>query len=366
MDLEKHTIDNSKSEISLKGIIYNVKEIFMYLLSKKYIIITICLIGGILGFLYAKSQKIIYTASTTFVIEGESGPSMLSQYAGLASMIGMDLGSKGEGLFQGENLLELYRSRSMIEKTLMTSVTFENKDQLLVDRYIDMNDLREEWVNHKNAKNLLKIDFKKSRDSDSSQDVRLKDSLLGVFTKDLLKNNLKVNKLDKKMSIIEVSVSSSDELFSKRFDEELVNNVNEFYINTKTKKSLNNVHILQSKVDSVRGILNGSISAGAAAIDATPNLNPTRQALRQIPTQRAQFSAETNKAILSELVKNLELTKMSLLRETPLIQRVDEPILPLEFKKKSKLIYAFVGCFAAFFLSVSCYFILYLFRKSLK
>jgi uncharacterized protein involved in exopolysaccharide biosynthesis len=46
---------------------------------------------------------------------------------------------------------------------------------------------------------------------------------------------------------------------------------------------------------------------------------------------------EMNRAILEELVKNLELAKISLRRETPLIQTIDQPILPLEKKKVSKI-----------------------------
>ena len=36
-------------------------------------------------------------------------------------MMGLDVGGSG-GLFQGENILELYKSRSMIAKTLLTEI----------------------------------------------------------------------------------------------------------------------------------------------------------------------------------------------------------------------------------------------------
>lgn len=42
----------------------------------------------------------------------------LSQYASLASMAGIDLGgSSSGGIFQSDNILELYKSRLMIEKS---------------------------------------------------------------------------------------------------------------------------------------------------------------------------------------------------------------------------------------------------------
>jgi len=148
---------------------------------------------------------------------------------------------------------------------------------------------------------------------------------------------LVVDKLDKKLSIIRVEVKSNDESFSKDFNDALVKNVNDFYVTTKTKKSQDNIKILQHKTDSVRGVMTGAITSAAIVIDNTPNLNPTKQAQRIIPTQRSQFSAETNKAILSQLIQHLEMAKMALLRETPLIQVIDEPILPL--KKQFMSIY---------------------------
>lgn len=153
---------------------------------------------------------------------------------------------------------------------------------------------------------------------------------------------LSVSKPDKKLNIIQVRVKSTDELFAKEFNDKLVANVNEFYIQTKTKKSLQNVSILQTQTDSVKRALNGAIHSTLTVADATPNLNISRQLLRE-PAQRSQFTADANKVLLTELVKNLELTKMALRRETPLIQIIDAPIIPLEIDKLSKFIALWAG-----------------------
>lgn len=77
-----------------------------------------------------------------------------------------------------------------------------------------------------------------------------------------------------------------------------------------------------------------------------PNPNSERQVLR-IPSQRRQIDVVANQAILTELVKNLELTKVSLRRETPLIQVIDIPRFPLEKiglgKSKSAVIGFLIG-----------------------
>jgi len=98
--------------------------------------------------------------------------------------------------------------------------------------------------------------------------------------------------------------------------------------------------------------MNGAIFSAAAVSDATPNLNPTRQVQRAAPMQRSQFSAETNKAILSELVKNLEMSKISLRKETPLIQVIDKPVYPLAKEAFGKLKGIVMGGLLAGFLIV--------------
>ena len=332
MTTESQQYNNTENdEMSLKELILKIREWWRYLLSKWMVILLFVLLGGILGFTYAYFKKPVYTATTTFVLEDEkAGSAGLGNLAGLASMAGVDLGGSGGGIFQGDNILELYKSRTMIQKTLLTPVDVNGKKQLLIDRYIEFNGLRDKWK----SQPLLK-DIRFGTKVNESF-TRVQDSIIGAIVNDINNNYLFVGKPDKKLSIIKADVKSKDELFAKAFNDEIVKTVNEFYVNTKTKKTLQNVQILQHKTDSVRAVMNGSIYAAVAIADATPNLNPTRQVQRAVPSQKAQFSAETNKSILAEMVKNLEMTKMSLLKETPLIQVVDTPIYPLSVNRYSK------------------------------
>jgi Uncharacterized protein involved in exopolysaccharide biosynthesis len=318
-------------EISVKQFLSVLHDWIRYLLSKWLVIISLGILGGMLGLCYAWFKKPIYTATTTFVLEDGDKQGGLGQYAGLASMVGIDLGGGGGGLFQGENIIELYKSRTMVEETLLSRIEYNGGKHLLIDRYIEFNKLRQSWSS--NAK-LKDIDFNLNG---RKSFTRLQDSILGLAVKDIKANNLFVSKPDKKLSIIRVDIKSKDELFSKMFNDQIVKNVNDFYVRTKTKKSLQNVQILQQKVDSVRAVMNGAIFTVATIVDATPNLNASRQAQRAAPMQRSQFSAETNKLILGELVKNLELSKISLRKETPLVQELDHPIYPLEKDKLGKL-----------------------------
>jgi len=113
-------------------------------------------------------------------------------------------------------------------------------------------------------------------------------------------------------------------------------------------------------------VMNGAINNAAAVSDATPNLNITRQIQRVAPIQRSQFNAETNKTILAELVKNLELSKISLHKETPLIQVIDYPVFPLTVEKMSRIKGGAMGGILAVFMAISFFTLRLIFKHILK
>jgi hypothetical protein len=316
-------------EISLKKLIFKLKEWWAYLLNQWRLIIFITLIGALLGLVYAWISKPIYKAELSFVLEDEKSTGGLGGALGLASQFGMDLGGGGGGgVFAGDNLLELMKSRYLVEKVLLSQVDERGR---LIDYYLDFTGVRGKWNKDPSMKNFRFLPY-----SQKANFSRQQDSILGVFHKRLVIDNLSVSRLDKKLNIITVSVVSPDELFSKYFVEGITKEVSDFYIETKTKKATENLAILEYQTDSVRLVYNMAVSDVANSVDANPNANPALQILR-VPSQRRQFDVLINQTILTQLIQNLEAAKVSLRKETPLIQIIDKPILPLEKKSFGKL-----------------------------
>lgn len=320
-------------EMSIKDLHYHLKAYFGYLKKQSKIILIVMTLGGGLGLLYSILTKNIYIAPYTFVLE-DSKSSGMGQYAGLASLAGINLGSSGGGIFEGDNIFELYKSRVMIEKTLLSRVSFDGRNQLLIERYIQINHLQEKWQ----KEDGVNINF----NGNPQNFNRKQDSIISNLVYTINKESLSVIRPDKKLNIIAVESRFKDELFAKVFTETLVDNVNDFYIKTKTKKTAQNVNILQKQADSVRLVLNTSIGAVASALDAAPNANPLNMMLR-VPSQRKQVDVQASTAVYGEIVKNLELAKITLRQETPLIQVLDKPVLPLPKQHTGKLKGIFAG-----------------------
>ncbi len=333
-------------EISLKELIQKIQEWIQYLKTQWKLIVVIAALGGILGFVYASFQKPNYIATTTFVLEEDKGGGGLGGALGLASSFGFDLGGGAGGLFTSSNIIELMKSRLVVEKTLLNPVQVAGKEISLADYYIQINELKEAW-SKKPA--LANLSFPVH--ADRSKFSLEQDSILQTISAGLTKNHLTIAQKDKKVSIISLTVKTENELFSKFFCEQLLKETSDFYIETKSKKSRLNVDILQHQADSIRAELNAAITGVAAASDNVYNLNPAFN-VKSTPSKRKQVDVQANTAILTQLVAQLELSKVSLRKETPLVQLIDRPILPLEKDKVGRLKSLVLGGFLAGFLSV--------------
>jgi hypothetical protein len=332
-------------EISLKELIEKGREWYAYLLSQWKIILLAGIIGAGLGLAYSFIKKPVYTASLSFALEDEKGGSgSLGSALGLASSLGLDLGSGGGSIFTGSNLTELFKSRAMVEQTLMSPVVVDGKAISLAEMYIQNEGWREKWNDKPKFKGIQFLPNTKRK-----YFTRVHDSILGILYQDLSKTGLVVGQKDKKIAIITIDVSSTNELFSKYFTEALVQEVSDFYVTTKSKKARMNMDILERQTDSIRRELNGAITGVAVANDNTFGLNPAMN-VRRAPSARRQVDVQANTAILTELVKQTELAKVTLRKETPLIQVIDQPILPLKKEKVSKIKGLFFGATLAAFL----------------
>jgi hypothetical protein len=355
LEINKQPTHSLSEEISFKEILLNISKINKHIISKWKIILVMMVIGGILGFFRAYNQKLKYVAVSTFLLQDPGASPVVNN--DLSSFIGIR-SQDGRSLFQGENLIQLYQTRFMIKKTLLSKIP-DTENEYLIDRYLKINNLRAVWGLNPQLRN---VDFFKHYDKKFKKKARIQDSLMTEIVNDIRYNYLAVG-MSGRLTIMRVEVRSLDEEFAKLLNDQIVNTVNDFYIQTKTKKSMENVMLLKHQTDSITGALNGSMYRTASAV--LVNSNPAREFLR-VPSQKGQIVSEINRAMLNELARDLELSKMALRKETPLIEMMDEPVFPLEKEKISCVKWTIIGAVAAAALTWGILTLLYLYRKILQ
>ena len=258
-----------------------------------------------------------YFAITNFVIEDDSS-SKMSDLSSIASIAGINTSAfmDSSSLFQIDNIQELYVSSLMLKKTLLSEVELNGKKKKIIDLYISSEKLENKLYNKG-------IKFKNSSEID-----RAKDSVIQKIIKRIREKNLTVSKPNRKTTIVQVGFNYKNEILAKLFNESLVENVNDFYFEIMTKKSKSNIDVLQKQADSVKKITDFSIEKLAFLEQDIPNANPLLKS-NKIPSQIELLNLQANTSIYAEIVKQLELAKISQRNRVPVLQIIDKPILPL-------------------------------------
>jgi hypothetical protein len=347
---EDRQIQTNDDEISLKELILKIREIWKYLLSKWKIIVTVGILSASLGLVYSFLKTPAYIAELSFsVIEKNSSGGGLSALAG---QLGFNVGSSGGGVFSGNNMIELLQSRNLIERTLLDEIDIDRKRCRLIDYYRELNppddDDEEEEV--------ISFPLGLGRESFS----RKQDSLLYVLGQAITYKKLSIDKEKKDVDIIKISFTNSDELFAKLFTEKLIRIVSDFYIQTRTQNTKINLEMMEARADSVRKEYENALVRQAKYSDQ--NMNPSRQIVR-VEQQKNQTTIQLTGATYGELTKNIEILKLDLAQQTPLIQVIDTPIMPLEIDRLGKIKGIILGGFLGGFLIVTWLLATYFYKR---
>lgn len=303
--------EKTKDEITVNDLFIKIINLLKYWKQKWKLILSFCLISSLVGCLYAKYNKPDFTAELTFAIDNDK-PTIIG--SDLMSNLGFDIGGTSEGgLFSKMNMIDLFKSRKMIEKTLLNTVLVDNKTTSLADLYLTINKNTDRKFDHEVfPKNQERKNF-----------TRFQDSILGEIYFELKNNELKINQLNGNSSIFKIELTSKNEVFLKSFLENLPKVVSEDYYEMKNKKTNFKISTLEQLVDSVKRELDFAINVNSKESVLKNNNLETLGLKKQIDIK---ISAE----VLTDLYKKLELSKASINNDLLLIQVIDAPILPLE------------------------------------
>lgn len=318
-----------EQEFSFKQMLNDRFGDLKYLLQFKGLIAACIVAGGILGALAAYLKRPTYTARLTFVVDDSKSSSSMGGLSAIAGMVGFNLDGLGgaSGVLAGDNIEELVKSHKLIKNTLVSAY---DGTQTLADRYAATYKLDKEWLEHSPDGKIIRFPL------NGTNNTRLQDSLLHEMIELILeKGQFSISKPDKKLGFFEINVTFKDEKLAMFFCQRIIKQSTDFFITTKTKRLKNNVDRLQLRADSIEKLLNYKTYSASNIARSTLDLNPayTEEGAKVEVKQRDKIVLST---IFSETVKNLEASKTMLAQETPTVQVVDEPEMPL---KKSKLKY---------------------------
>jgi hypothetical protein len=325
----------NNDEASFKGIIVTISDYKNELKKRLLIILAVAIIFSLIGFGFSRSQEDQYNAVISFIVEDQSEGSNLSALSGMANMIGIDMGGSATSSFNQQNIIELLKSRKIIERTLNNTCKIEGKSDLLINHYIRINNL----ITDSSTINLSSNYYN--------------DSITRIVWFRIIDRDMDILFQNDEANILNLSFESLNAELAKNFTEIVIDEMSEMYIDHQTEKSRNTLNNLYNRSDSIFKDLKISERNFAKVKDNNMRVMTASGRLEELQYMR---EVEILQAVYLELRKNIELSHMSVLNETPLIQIVDKPVLPLENINRSNLfwivIFTFLGVFTICFIII--------------
>jgi uncharacterized protein involved in exopolysaccharide biosynthesis len=297
-----------------------VRKILLRLGKLKWLILLGGILFGALLFMFARSKPTIYSArSTLFPLT--SGPDQNSASAKLSELIGASGGnSKSLTEDANVNIEEVAKSKKTREAVAAARIpSYGNKTVALI--------LIEEYNKYRTFLEQEAI-------------VPKVDTVLYAIGADFLKEayTVKFNK----NSLLEVNFKSKDEKLLEPITTILTDKITEFYKELKIKKAKFDYNFLEAKVDSFNRLLAHYDRQIISLDNTTLFVQPTKLQYilpkEKLESEKILVTAQRNSAVYNREEALLRLEKV-----TPIIETLDKPTPPYDFKKPSKLLYVGLG-----------------------
>jgi capsular polysaccharide biosynthesis protein len=338
--------DPKPIQLDTVGMTNSVKEFMLYFRNRLVWVVLTIVFFAMSGAVWRFISKPRYKATCSFVLEEKSGGA--GSIAGLATQFGIDLGAMGGSsgsFFSGENIGDIITSSTIMDQVFLSSA---DKNTTLADLYLDASGLRKSW----GWQGRLNT-FSFATTPKDAASFRLRDTVLLVLRENLKERDLVVDKTTKKGSIYGVAVESSNANFAKLFTERLVQTTGDLYISIKTRNISGNIQKLERRADSLQKLF-GQRSMKTFSEQVLNANEAFKSNLARVEIGQRDKSVIFE--LYSEVMKNLEISRMMLMNQTPVIQILDSPQDLLVDKRPGLLKTIFIGALTG--LVIACFLLL--------
>lgn len=333
---------DSEEEIELGSIVAKIKGAIIYVLKRWYILLggaVVCAgLGAGISVWYGKK----YVSTATFGVQVQNqSTALLSSALSLASSLGIGTKTGGGASYDNNFFATIMQSRRIVKQTFLQNVSYKNKKDLLVNDYIDIMELRDDWEDIPKLKNF------KFTHTDLNDLNPLEDSMMSVINDMILDKNLAVT-YDEASPLNTATFTSPDKDFSRIAMSQLLESTSGYYMKDVYKLNLDNLDLAKYRLDSIGGALKALDNKVASLKDNTNNIIKQKgfldlnQAIRDQSLMNIQYSSAVN---------NYELAKSTLLSNTPILQIVDDPQFSTQVSFIPMILAVIIGLILGLFLT---------------
>jgi len=326
-----------QDEFSLRDLILKVREYVLEAFRYWYIPVFFIILSECYQLYRYFTYVPVYSGTITFSVDEDEGGGS----AGISGMLGqIGLGSIRPTRYNLDKIMELSKSRRVVQQTLFTKIIVDEKLDFLANHL-----LRIYKLGHAVNKEKSMPEFYFTRDSVSAFDRRENEVLLMLYNfiigpPDHPKNALLRADYNEDTNIMSLSATTTDEDLSLEMSRKMFESLSNYYVTKAIEKQVKTYKIVSAKRDSVLAVLK-SVEYQLA------NFKDTHRSLLmrtdQVTELRLQRELTALSAMYAEVLKNTEVADFSLRNKTPFIQVIDSPILPIAPVQFSPIRHLLIG-----------------------
>jgi hypothetical protein len=330
--MESNTAHYNDEEIKFRDLINKVRE-YWNELWKNWLLIGLFCILFLVYFMYKHFKQVPeYKADLTYMLNTNDDNS-LTGFASVLGSFGLNRSSRG---FSMDKLVELSRSRAILQNTLLNKVEIDSKEDYFANIIIDLYDYHKEWEEDHSELDGFYFTHEKVDSFTNEENYVLKkiySQIIGDVEDGI--PGLMNSSYDEDSGILTLSFQSISEDLSVEFVKSHFEELKDFFINKTIEKQKLNFEIMNHKTDSLYGELREAEFDLANFKDTNIGIYTKKDNLTVL---RLEGKIRMLYAGLGKALENREIADFTLKYQTPFIQTIDSPIRPLGIIASSLLL----------------------------
>jgi uncharacterized protein involved in exopolysaccharide biosynthesis len=319
-------------------------ELWRLLINNRWKLFIISLLFGSLGAIYAFTAREEFVSEGIILPEFQSKTGGLSQFAGLASLAGIDLASVAGGAGAAVDAVrpDLYpdviKSTPFFMDLLKLKVKNKNnKEMVFSDFYFQEvldGEVKEENLKLKYPTNPQYIAFNYQTEKN---------------LKDLRKRV--VGSLDKKTGEITITVKMPDPVVAALVTKFSMDYLTTYVINYRIEKAMRDLQFIESRLSAARGKYYTNQEKKAQYSDQF-QLSTIKLQSADIQRERIDADYKISSTVYNSFLQKYEEAKLKVQQETPVLKILEPPVVPNKRKEPQRVIITIVSTIGGLFIGM--------------
>ena len=307
---------------------------FKIIWKEKVWVILITLLITLGGIYYALTAREEFVSTGKILPEYQSKAGGLGQFAGLASLAGIDVSSAaggGSDAVRPDLYPDVLKSTPFFLELLKIKVRTKDNKEMLFSQFYD-NFVLDNKIEEKNTK------------------INFPTSIQYIAVSYQTENNLKDLRerigavIDKKTGLITVTVKLPDPVVATIITDYGMNFLTNYITNYRTEKSKRDLNFLAERLDAAKGKYFNNQAKKAQYSDQY-QLSMMKLQAADLQRERIESEYKISSTFYNSLLQKYEEAKLKVQQETPVIKVLEPPVVPNKRSEPKRAIIVLIATF---------------------